>query len=411
MKVKQWLASSLAVLMLVSTAGCGDSSSSSKADNASSSASGGAGTSDYTSVVPDAAMPEKDYETTTDGSAKVTVDGTKFMVGDKELWLNGVNAPWDKWNDFGGGFNFEFWQDHFQKLHNSGVNAARIWIVCNGDVGMLISADGTFDGATTAHWEDLDNLFYLAEQYQIYIMATVQSFDNFKDSNQNYNAWRALIQDSDKTDRFVDNYIVPFVQRYGKSDYFWSVDLCNEPDWIVENDECGKLDWLYLEQYYAKAAAAIHANSDVLVTVGMGMIKYNSDSQQGNKISDSELQGVLSGDKYDKSLAYVDFYSTHWYTWMQGMWGYPFGESPTDFGLDGTKPSVIGECPAVASDSDFDITSAYEDAYNNGWNGVFAWKTSGQDDGCGLWLDIQPAIEKMAGICEDKIFPNGKKAV
>lgn len=397
--------------MLVSTAGCGDSSSSSKADNASSSASGGAGTSYYTPVVPEAAMPEKDYETTTDGSARVTVDGTKFMVGDKELWLNGVNAPWDKWNDFGGGFNFEFWQDHFQKLHNSGVNAARIWVVCNGDVGMLISADGTFDGATTAHWEDLDNLFYLAEQYQIYIMATVQSFDNFKDSNQNYNAWRALIQDSDKTDRFVDNYIVPFVQRYGKSDYFWSVDLCNEPDWIVENEECGKLDWLYLEQYYAKAAAAIHANSDVLVTVGMGMIKYNSDSQQGNKISDSELQSTLSGDKYDKSLAYVDFYSTHWYTWMQGMWGYPFGESPTDFGLDGTKPSVIGECPAVASDSNFDITSAYEEAYNNGWNGVFAWKTSGQDDGCGLWLDIQPAIEKMAGICEDKIFPNGKKAV
>lgn len=402
MKVKQWLASSLAVLMLVSTVGCGDNSSSSKAESKSNNSS---------AVVSETAMPEKDYATTTDGSAKVKIDGTKFMVGDKELWLNGVNAPWDKWNDFGGGFNFEFWQDHFQKLHNSGVNAARIWIICNGDVGMAISADGTFDGATTAHWEDLDNLFYLAEQYQIYIMATVQSFDNFKDQNQNYQAWRTLIQDSDKTDMFVDNYIVPLVQRYGKSDYFWSVDLCNEPDWIVENEECGKLDWSYLEQYYAKAAAAIHANSDVLVTVGLGMIKYNSDSQQGNKISDSELQSVLSGDKYDKSLAYVDFYSTHWYTWMQGMWGYPFSESPTDFGLDGTKPCVIGECPAVASGSDFDITSAYEDAYNNGWNGVFAWKTSGQDDGCGLWLDIQPAIEKMAGICEDKIFPNGKKAV
>lgn len=402
MKVKQWLASSLAVLMLVSTVGCGDNSSSSNAESKANNSS---------AVVSETAMPEKDYATTTDGSAKVKIDGTKFMVGDKELWLNGVNSPWDKWNDFGGGFNFEFWQDHFQKLHNSGVNAARIWIICNGDVGMAISADGTFDGATTAHWEDLDNLFYLAEQYQIYIMATVQSFDNFKDQNQNYQAWRTLIQDSDKTDMFVDNYIVPLVQRYGKSDYFWSVDLCNEPDWIVENEECGKLDWLYLEQYYAKAAAAIHANSDVLVTVGLGMIKYNSDSQQGNKISDSELQNVLSGDKYDKSLAYVDFYSTHWYTWMQGMWGYPFSESPTDFGLDGTKPCVIGECPAVASGSDFDITSAYEEAYNNGWNGVFAWKTSGQDDGCGLWQDIQPAIEKMAGICEDKIFPNGKKAV
>ena len=208
MKVKQWLASSLAVLMLVSTVGCGDNSSSSKAESKATNSS---------AVVSETAMPEKDYATTTDGTAKVKIDGTKFMVGDKELWFNGVNAPWDKWNDFGGGFNFEFWQDHFQKLHNSGVNAARIWIICNGDVGMAISADGTFDGATTAHWEDLDNLFYLVEQYQIYIMATVQSFDNFKDQNQNYQAWRTLIQDSDKTDMFVDNYIVPLVQRYGKS--------------------------------------------------------------------------------------------------------------------------------------------------------------------------------------------------
>ena len=32
-----------------------------------------------------------------------------------------------------------------------------------------------------------------------------------------------------------------------------------------------------------KAAAAIHANSDVLVTVGLGMIKYNSDSSRATK--------------------------------------------------------------------------------------------------------------------------------
>ena len=87
MKVKQWLASSLAVLMLVSTVGCGDNSSSSKAESKSNNSS---------AVVSETAMPEKDYATTTDGSAKVKIDGTKFMVGDKELWFNGVNAPWDK---------------------------------------------------------------------------------------------------------------------------------------------------------------------------------------------------------------------------------------------------------------------------------------------------------------------------
>lgn len=61
MKVKQWLASSLAVLMLVSTVGCGDNSSSSKAESKSNNSS---------AVVSETAMPEKDYATTTDGSAK-----------------------------------------------------------------------------------------------------------------------------------------------------------------------------------------------------------------------------------------------------------------------------------------------------------------------------------------------------
>lgn len=411
MKLKKLFAAVMALTMLASVTACGGSS-----DSSSDADSSAADTSSTAEPASETAMPEKDFVSSCDGSAKVTVDGTKFMVGDKEIWFNGVNTPWEKWNDFGGGFDFEYWSDHFSKLHESGVNAVRVWISCNGETGMVISDDGTFDGATTVYWEDLDELFSLAEYYQIYVMATVQSFDHYKDdentddSAEKFQAWRDLIQDDEKVDRYVDNFIIPLVQRYDSCDYFWSVDLCNEPDWIVENEECGKLDWLYLESYYAKAAAAIHANSDVLVTVGMGMIKYNSDKQMGNKISDEELQSVIGDNsKYDKSLAYVDFYSTHWYSWMKPNWGTIYAQTPVEFGLDGTKPAVIGEMPAVSSgDSDFDCTDAYEKAYNNGYNGAFAWKSSGQDDGCGLWVDIQPTIEYMMTICPDLIFPNGK---
>lgn len=35
-------------------------------------------------------------------NARVTTDGTKFMVDGKELWINGVNTPWQSWNDFCG---------------------------------------------------------------------------------------------------------------------------------------------------------------------------------------------------------------------------------------------------------------------------------------------------------------------
>ena len=322
--------------MLLCTSACGDSSSSS---------------------VKELEVDKKLKENAGSSPAQVVVDGTDFKVGDQKLWINGVNTPWDKWNDFGGGFNFEFWQEHFSKLHEAGCNAARVWIICDGTTGIDISPDGTVNGATDAHWSDLDDLFSLAETYQIYIMATVQSFDCFKDQNANYQAWRDMINDQTKTESFIDNYIVPLVQRYDKNDYLWSVDLCNEPDWIVENDECGKLDWLGLERYYAMASAAIHENSDVLVTVGLGMIKYNSDKQQGNKISDAELQSVMTSEKYDKGYAYVDFYSVHWYSWMQGMWGYPFSESPEDFGLDGSiSISLLAGYPDI-----FVLESAEED--------------------------------------------------
>ena len=354
-----------------------------------------------------AALPAEPFTTKCDGSARVTIAENKFMAGNKEIWFNGVNTPWDKWNDFGGGFSFPFWQEHFEKLHNEGVNACRIWISCNGDVGMVISPEGDFSGATTAHWEDLDSLFMLAEEYQIYVMATVQSFDHFKDSNQNYEAWRQLVQSPEKTDAYVDNYIVPLVKRYDACDYLWSIDLCNEPDWIIENKECGKLNWIDLEQYYAKACAAIHANSDVLVTVGMGMIKYNSEQLNGNVISDTELQSLNIG-KYDKSLAYVDFWSTHWYDWMIPNWGVMYDKTPEEYKFDTSKPVVIGELPAKGKDG-YDISNVYETAYNNGYLGVFAWKSSGSDDGCGLWDDCKPAIAHMMSICPDKIFPNGKK--
>ena len=87
-------------------------------------------------------------------------------------------------------------------------------------------------------------------------------------------------------------------------------------------------------------------------------------------------------------------------------WGIMYEFPPEDFGFDGTKPVVIGEMPAMDSSmSDYDVVKAYEKAYDNGYNGVFAWKSSGQDDGCGLWEDIRPAIENMMAICPEKIFP------
>ena len=78
-----------------------------------------------------------------------------------------------------------------------------------------------------------------------------------------------MITDTNNIDSLVANYVVPFVNRYKSNPWLWSIDLCNEPDWVHENANCGRLPWEPLQTYFGRASAAIHANSEILVTVGI----------------------------------------------------------------------------------------------------------------------------------------------
>ena len=137
--------------------------------------------------------------------------------------MNGVNTPWDKWNDFGGSYNKEFWDNHFQKLSSNGINASRVWVSCNG-LHIKIDTNGKVKGPTEQYWTDLDSFFAMAEKNGIYIMATLISFDNFKDEGQPYMSWRALLENEKNMDSYVENYVIPFAKRYSKFNSLWSID-------------------------------------------------------------------------------------------------------------------------------------------------------------------------------------------
>lgn len=330
---------------------------------------------------------------------RVKIDGTKFTVDGKEWWINGVNTPWDNWNDFGGNFDEAFWDSHFAELHNAGVNASRVWVNCNGMSIMRLKSDGTVKEIKEKHWTDLDKLFELAEKHEIYLMPTLLSFDHFKDGNAGCEQFRLMVSDEAATQSYIDSYVIPFVQRYGDSPMLWSIDLMNEPDWVYENDECGKVPLENLCTFFAKCSAAIHENSDELVTVGTGMVKYNSDKHQGNHFSDAFFN-ELGGEN-----AYLDFYSPHYYFWQNSFLGYPFEQTPEAFGLETSKPCVIGET-AIVNESGRTPEQDYENAYNNGWNGVMSWTSNGVDK-CGTLNELHPALDKMMSLAKDKIFPHG----
>ncbi len=378
-------------LFLYGCAGDGDDKS---GKNETETASG---TEDVTNAPTTSA--ETEGEADMEISPKVRITKGKFTVGDKELFINGVNTPWQNWNDFGGNFNAGFWNVHFRDLHEIGVNASRVWINCNSMVGIKLDRDGKVAAVTDKHWQDIDMLFKVAEKNKIYIMPTLLSFDHFK-SPDSAELWRKVVTDDEARQSFIDKYIIPFTERYGDDPYLFGIDLMNEPDWVHENAECGQLPLAALSKFFAECTAAIHkTNPDTLVTVGVGIIKYNSAKYEGNIISDAVMK------KYGGEDAFVDFYSTHYYEWMKPWFGVPYTTSPTVFGLDAGKPAIIGE---IAADSTENLKGIYEKAYKNGWCGVMEWASNNVSAHAENWDDIAEATKNIEALIPDRVFPLGK---
>jgi hypothetical protein len=331
---------------------------------------------------------------------RITIAGTEFRAGAARIWINGANTPWHVWNEFGGDFDPVWWDKHFQELHENGINAARVWISCNGEVGIHIEANGRVSGCTPAFWRDLDRFFQIARKRQVYIMATLLSFDHFADTHTNHLRWRNMITDSNNIDSLVTHYVIPFVDRYKDNPWLWSIDLCNEPDWIHENAKCGKIAWDPIQTCFARAAAAIHGRSKILVTVGFSMApKYNSSARGINLVSDSALRARADGD----AGARLDFYSPHHYDWMDSAHGNPFYVSPSAYGLEEGKPVVIGECPAKGT-SGHTLAEDYESACRKGWQGALGWTSNGVDANGGL-SQLGPATRAFRDNHPGLVFP------
>jgi len=337
----------------------------------------------------------------------VSIVGNKFVVNGNAscpIYFNGSNNPWESWNDFGGTYNVATWNQDMINLKNNGINTARIWFSCNGLGQPTISTSGVTSTPSVAFWQNCDSLFASAKRNGIYIMATMMSFDHTKNANANSSNWQQMLNSATNVDTYVANYIVPFVNRYKTNPCLWSIDICNEIEWIYENGAGGGdgSNWTgasypILQRFVAKCAAGIHNNprtdgTTVLATVGSAGLKWNgakeiqetsigpgtsSANSTGNKWSDANLMAQNGS----VANGILDFYSPHYYGWMEQYYSSPFENTPAAFGIS-EKPCVVGEMPAqspIAPDitgyptTTMTLTTAFNNLKANGWQGHQPW--------------------------------------
>jgi len=325
---------------------------------------------------------------------RITVFGNEFRKCGRRIVMNGANTPWHAWDDFGGDYDPSWWSNHYLELHEAGVNSSRVWITCSGEVGIDIQPDGAVLGATPAHWEALDSYFAIAGERQIYVMATLMSFDHFEEGAEL--RWKAWLASDEKIDSYVNNYLVPFLERYRGNPYLWSIDLMNEPDWVHERSS---ISFDRLRAYFARAARAIHEHSDVLVTVGMASPKYSAACVGCTpEIGDAELRRAL-----DHEEVYLDFYSPHYYDWVGDVWGNTLHQSPAASGFDPDKPAILGEHSARGT-ADHTLSEDIEAALAQGWQGTMPWTSNGVDRNGGF-AEVSTAAAAFQSSHPSLVFP------
>jgi hypothetical protein len=233
-----------------------------------------------------------------------------------------------------------------------------------------------------------------------------------------------MVLNNDKVTSFVDNYAVPFVNKYKDNPYLWAIDICNEIEWVNQEADKGQIPWNRLQYFVARVASAVHENSQVLVTLGSAAVKWNSTKYEGNFWSDSNLKA-----QYNMDNARLDFYSPHFYGWTVKWFGnFAVDKTPADYGLN-DRPCVIGESPAKGVFNDgatptlvVQPAEMFLATWNKGWKGLMPWTSNGVDSNGNLTdfksglLNFQKAHPELVDPTNitgmnQKIKPNKSKSI
>lgn len=335
----------------------------------------------------------------------VTIGGNKFYVNGHQIFFNGINTAWQKQSDYsldflGRNFDPAWWNTEFSRYNQNHINLARVWIHGSGADSPGVDGNGYTLSPSSQFLADMDALVQKAKDWNIYLMPTFWSFDMAKGSKKTQ--MRNIITDVNKTNSYINNFLIPIVQRYNNVSNIMGYDLCNEPEHMWRDADCGNLDRNAVVRFLAMCAAAIHKNSTKPVTVGSMWICFNSDRYKtydtytgdnrylGNNYSDASLKA-----QFNDAKAYLDFYSPHWYAWQSSSGSF---ETSIGYWLDnGNKPALIGETYGGNVNSstpnnsrNYNITMAnyYLNSYANGYAGVCGWKNPWENDGYGTFNGV-----------------------
>jgi hypothetical protein len=302
-----------------------------------------------------------------------------FRNGDFPLFASGMNIAWRNFANDLNEFTEDdelFFRDLMDAIKNNGGNALRWWLHTNGSNSPQVSSSGQVTGVEFENILAMKRVLDIAYEKEVVFSMCLWSFDMLqKGQGQDEAAMKLLLEDSANIQSYIDNALIPILDKIGDHPAIFTWEIFNEPEGMSNQfgwTSGGKTDMSNVQTFVNMTAGAIHRHTPTaLVSNGSWSFRASTDIE-GNKNYYSDSALVAQGGDKDGTL---DFYQVHYYSEHAGNEFSPFHRPASHWGLN--KPIVIGEFPADTldrrADPDYSTSQAYQIAVNHGYAGVMSW--------------------------------------
>lgn len=250
-----------------------------------------------------------------------------------------------------------------QRRTRGAWSLVRFFLFCDGRAAPLFAPDGSVVGLDEAFYRDFDVLVETAARQGLSLIPTLLDYGwcayPRTVSGVRLGGHADVIRDPARTRSFLDRALGPLLARYGRHPAIYAWDVCNEPEWIVDDvaeafrEDHDVVSLADMRTFVQSCAAYVHRFAPTqLVTLGSARRKW--------------LPMWTGCD--------LDLYQFHWYDHFASEEPFPW-RPYHELGLD--KPCLVGEVPT--RNTRFTRQRFIAAAADGGYSGLLFWSYGARD--------------------------------